>query len=98
MQTETHVSSRQVDPSLSCAKFRGSAWLEQERPEWAPALVSRAVAYAEAVPQKPIVMPAREGKNDQTIRSAKRQLGLPVESLFKEDNAQGDGRPLSPRE
>ena len=88
----------EIDPSLSCGKFRSVEWLERQRPEWPPALVRRAAAYAEAVPQKAIVMPSREGRYEQQIRSAKRQLGVPVESVFAKDAAPGDGRPLSNKE
>lgn len=88
----------EIDPTLSCGKFRSSEWLERQRPEWSSALVQRAVAYAEAVPQKAIVMPTKEGKYDAQIRSAKRQLGVPTSELFTKDSTPGDGRPLSNKE
>ena len=34
----------EIDPTLSCGKFRSSEWLERQRPEWSPALVQRAAA------------------------------------------------------
>jgi len=49
----------QIDPSLSCAKFRDPDWAKQARPEWPPVLVQRVKAYADAVPQQPIVMPTK---------------------------------------
>lgn len=60
--------------------------------------MQRAVAYAEAVPQKAIVMPMKEGKYDAQIRSAKRQLGVPTSELFTKESTPGDGRPLSNKE
>tara|TARA_B100000795_G_C22488791_1_gene319465 strand:- start:379 stop:561 length:183 start_codon:yes stop_codon:yes gene_type:complete len=60
--------------------------------------VKQAVAYAEAVPQKAIVMPTKEGRYDAQIRSAKRQLGVPTSELFSNPSTPGDGRPLSNKE
>ena len=51
----------QIDPSLSCAKFRDKDWLVSNRPEWPPQLVENVRKYAEAVPQQPIVMPRKGG-------------------------------------
>ena len=34
----------EIDPTLSCGKFRSSEWLERQRPEWSSALVQRAAA------------------------------------------------------
>ena len=34
----------EIDPTLSCGKFRSSEWLERQRPEWSPALVQLAAA------------------------------------------------------
>ena len=86
-----------VDPTLSCGKFRSADWVAANRPEWPAILARRAEDYAAAVPQKPIVMPAREAKNAAQIKGAKQQFGLPVEPLFTPTRG-AEGVPLSPRE
>ena len=49
----------EVDPTLSCAKFRSDEWLTKNRPEWPSKLRAATARYAEVVPQKPIVMPPK---------------------------------------
>ena len=49
----------EVDPTLSCAKFRSDKWLTKNRPEWPSKLRAATARYAEIVPQKPIVMPPK---------------------------------------
>jgi len=90
------VALAEVDATLSCAQFRTSAWLNDNRPEWAPTLVRKTTAYADAVPQKPIVMPSRPAANSATTKSLKRQLGIPTEPIFTPADKQG--QPLSNKE
>lgn len=49
----------EVDPTLSCVKFRSPDWLKENRPEWPPNLRTAVSKYADAVPQKAIVMPPK---------------------------------------
>lgn len=56
---DTGVALAEVDPGLSCARFRSAAWLADNRPAWPPALRDAAEQYAAAVPQGPIVMPGK---------------------------------------
>eukprot|EP00966_Prymnesium_polylepis_P112415 2600726-Prymnesium_polylepis.1 len=41
----------QIEPGLSCAKFRSAEWLKDSRPEWPRALVANVQKYAADVPQ-----------------------------------------------
>merc|ERR1711939_239372 len=79
------VPLAKVDATLSCSKFRSADWLQANRPEWPRTLVDEVGAFSEAVPQKAIVMPR---KNDWYPQSALRQLGLPTESVFRDQNEQ----------
>ena len=90
------VALAQVDPSLSCVRFRTADWLGTNRPEWPPQLVEKTAAYAAAVAQKPVVMPARPDRTAPATASLKRQLGIPTEPVFvPRDKA---GQPLSNKE
>ena len=85
-----------VDETLSCGRFRTAEWIGANRPEWPPALVEKTTSYAEAVPQKPIVMPSRPERSAPTTDSLKRQLGIPTEPVFVPVDK--TGRPLSSKE
>jgi hypothetical protein len=50
-----------IEPGLSCVCFRDAGWVRENRPEWPPLLVQRVQEYAEAVPQRPIIMPKKGG-------------------------------------
>jgi len=49
----------EVDPTLSCYKFRSTDWLQQNRPEWPPNLRAATAKYAEDVRQQVVVMPPK---------------------------------------
>jgi len=49
----------QIDPGLSCIKFRNKEWLKENRPEWPPQLVENVLKYAASNPQGLIVMPRK---------------------------------------
>ena len=49
----------QIDPSLSCAKFRDKDWLVSNRPEWPPQLVENVRSTPRRCRSSPSSCPAR---------------------------------------
>ena len=55
-----------VDPALSCAKYRQPEWLKRNAPEWPPELVAYSEKYSAANPQGPIVVPPKGSGLDRS--------------------------------
>ena len=55
-----------VDAGLSCARFRKTAWINENRPEWPPNLVENANKYASGVAQGAVVIPPKGSQFDKS--------------------------------